>query len=186
MSRNVRSKVARAIANIFIRSRRNVMRCSSAMLLAYSVLHIGLAQADFSGRVVHVQDGDTLTILSSEKKQIKVRLNGIDAPERGQPFGTRATESLRQMCGGQLAHTVDLGRDRYGRTIGRVTCAGMDASEEQVRRGMAWVFTRYVAPDSPLYGVQHQARAGRMGLWADASPTAPWDWRASQRAKSKL
>ena len=160
-------------------------RLLATCLIFAGLSHAGAAQADFAGRVVHVQDGDTLTVLSSDRRQIKVRLDGIDAPERGQPFGNRSTESLRQMCGGQLAHTVDLGTDRYGRTIGRVNCAGVDVSEEQVRRGMAWVFLRYVAADSPLHGIQGEASATRNGLWRDSSPVAPWDWRALQRAKKQ-
>jgi len=71
----------------------------------------------------------------------------------------------------------DNGQDRYGRIIGRVTCAGIDANSTQVRLGMAWVFDRYARPDSPLYGLQDEARIERAGLWADPQPVAPWEWR---------
>jgi endonuclease YncB( thermonuclease family) len=68
--------------------------------------------------------------------------------------------------------------DRYGRTVARVRCHGVDASERQLRAGMAWVFDRYVA-DRWLYWTQEDARTARRGLWSDAQPVAPWQWRRS-------
>jgi endonuclease YncB( thermonuclease family) len=72
------------------------------------------------------------------------------------------------------------GKDRYGRVLGRVECKGMDANTEQVRRGMAWVYDRYVT-DRSLYALQNEARAAHLGLWADTTPTAPWVWRAQHK-----
>lgn len=69
------------------------------------------------------------------------------------------------------------GADRYGRTLGRVFCAGVDANAEQVRRGMAWVYVKYAPKDSPLYAIQAEARVARRGLWQDARPVPPWEWR---------
>ena len=129
--------------------------------------------------MVSIQDGDTLTVLVS-RKQIKVRLTEIDAPERKQPFGTRSRQSLAEMCAGKDARIAEQGKDRYGRTLGRVTCAGVDANAEQVRRGMAWVYDRYVT-DRALYAVQGDAKAARRGLWHDQNPVPPWEWRAVQR-----
>src|SRR5688572_4481831 len=83
------------------------------------------ALADFTGRVVKVSDGDTLTVLVN-KTQIRVRLDGIDAPELGQAFSKRSRQSLAQLCAAKDALVGEHGRDRYGRTIGRVTCAGVD------------------------------------------------------------
>src|SRR5262245_47734392 len=117
------------------------------------------------GKVVQVSDGDTLTLLV-ERKQVKVRLSEIDAPEMGQAFGKRSKESLGQLCGQHLAVVNTSGKDRYGRVIGRVACGGVDANAEQVRRGMAWVFDRYVT-DRSLYALQDQARHARAGLWTD-------------------
>jgi endonuclease YncB( thermonuclease family) len=76
---------------------------------------------------------------------------------------------------------VSTGKDRYGRTLGWVLCDGIEANTEQVRRGMAWVFVRYAAKNSALYAVEARARQHRVGLWADARPVAPWDWRAQKR-----
>lgn len=139
-----------------------------------------LALADFTGPVVKVQDGDTLTVLVHQR-QVKIRLESIDAPESKQPFGKRSQQSLAQLCAAKTATVHETGKDRYGRTLGWVTCDNLDASSEQVRRGMAWVFVRYAAHNSPLYGFEATARNEHLGLWADPHPTPPWDWRASKR-----
>ena len=131
------------------------------------------------GKVIGVSDGDTLTLLIDRRK-IKIRLTEIDAPELKQAFGTRARQSLGEMCGRHAANVQSSGKDRYGRVLGRVECGGVDANAEQVRRGMAWVYDRYVT-DRSLYALQNEARSGRLGLWADAAPMAPWSWRASNK-----
>lgn len=151
--------------------------------LGIIALLAGGAFADeIHGRVVRVHDGDTITVLVNMTR-VPVRLVEIDAPELKQAFGRRSRESLAGMCAGQQAHVVEQGRDRYKRVLGRVTCGGIDANAEQVRRGMAWVFVRYAAKDSPLYRVQSEARLERRGLWIDPHVVTPWDWRAEQRAK---
>src|SRR6185503_14597370 len=139
-----------------------------------------LAWADFTGRVVKVADGDTLTVLV-QNHQIRVRLESIDAPESKQPFGKQSQQSLAQLCAAKTATIHETGIDRYGRTLGWVTCDGLDASSEQVRRGMAWVFVKYAAPNSPLYSFEAVAKTKHLGLWMDPHPIAPWDWRANRR-----
>lgn len=134
--------------------------------------------AGWSGRVVSIHDGDTMTVLLN-RQQVRVRLDSIDAPELGQAFGKRSKESLAALC----AAIEDRGEDRYGRVIGRVSCAGVDANAEQVRRGMAWVFVKYAPTGSPLYRFEDDARIRRQGLWADPKPVAPWEWRATSRPK---
>jgi endonuclease YncB( thermonuclease family) len=140
------------------------------------------ALADFAGRVVRISDGDTLTVLV-DKRQVRVRLDSIDAPESRQAFGKRSRQSLAAICAGKAANVAERGEDRYGRTIGRVTCDGVDANAEQVRRGMAWVFVRYVPIGSSLYEQEAYARLQKVGLWADPKPVAPWDWRARRQAR---
>lgn len=135
---------------------------------------------EFTGRVVAVADGDTLTVLDAGQRQHRVRLAEIDAPEKRQPFGQRAKQSLSDICFARVAVVADSGRDRYGRIVGRVRCAGMDANAEQVRRGMAWVYERY-ARDPDLWRLQEDARTARRGLWADVAPVPPWQWRAQRR-----
>ena len=131
------------------------------------------------GKVISISDGDTLTLLV-DRKQVKVRLTEIDAPELKQAFGARARQSLGELCGHHTATVQSSGKDRYGRVLGRVECGGVDANAEQVHRGMAWVYDRYVT-DRSLYALQNDARTGRLGLWADAAPTAPWTWRANKK-----
>lgn len=133
------------------------------------------AYAETSGKVVGISDGDTLTVLT-ERQQVKVRLAEIDAPERGQPFGNRSKQSLSGLCFDKTAKLDDKGKDRYGRTLARVYCDGIDANAEQVRRGMAWVYDRYVT-DRGLYLIQDEAKAAKRGLWADTEPMPPWEWR---------
>ena len=144
-------------------------------LLAAGLMLALNAHADFTGKVVAVADGDTITVLH-DRVQVKVRLTEIDAPEKKQAFGNRSKQSLSDMCFGKTATLADKGKDRYGRTLARVTCDGVDANAEQVKRGMAWVYDRYVT-DKSLYVVQDVARAGHLGLWHDEHPVPPWEWR---------
>lgn len=143
----------------------------ASLVLAFSFP----AYADFSGRVVSIADGDTITVLV-ERKQVKVRLVEIDAPENAQAFGNRSKQSLSDMCFDKDAQVQEKGKDRYGRTLGRVHCAEIDANAEQIRRGMAWVYDKYVT-DHSLYKLQDEARAANHGLWYDPDPVPPWDWR---------
>ena len=150
--------------------------------VAATLLLIGVtsnAYADFTGKVVNVADGDTITVLR-DRTQVKVRLLEIDAPEKAQAFGEKSKQSLSDLCFNKTAALDDKGKDRYGRTLARVYCDGVDANAEQVRRGMAWVFDRYVT-DRSLYVVQEEAKAFKRGLWKDLNPLPPWDWRKQSR-----
>jgi len=154
----------------------NLPRSSLSALCLTLLLAASAVHADVRGRVVSVHDGDTLTVLI-DRRQVRVRLTDIDAPELRQPFGTRSRQSLSDLCFGKTAALDVRGQDRYQRTLARVTCAGTDANSEQVRRGYAWTFVRYARRDSALYALQGEARAAHRGLWADPLPTPPWDWR---------
>ena len=130
-----------------------------------------------TGQVVGVADGDTITVLDVDKVQHKIRLAGIDAPEKKQPFGNRSRQSLAAVCFQKPATVSTVNKDRYDRTVGYVVCAGTDAQTHQVSTGMAWVYDRYSKPSSPLYALQSAAKAARAGLWADKEPIPPWEWR---------
>jgi endonuclease YncB( thermonuclease family) len=140
------------------------------------------AWADFTGKVVAVADGDTLTVLV-DGRQVKVHLAEIDAPELKQPFGQRSRQSLADLCFGKDAVVREARRDRYGRTIGRVECSGTDASAEQVRLGLAWVYQRNRESTSPLYFLEDAAQRSHEGLWADKSPAPPWRWRRGEKRR---
>ena len=150
------------------------------LLILLLILAVCPAFADTRARVVAVHDGDTLTVLI-EHRQVKVRLTDIDAPELRQPFGSKSKWSLSELCFGKTA-TLDVrGHDRYRRTLAQVTCSGTDANAEQVRRGLAWTYARYTKADSPLFAIQHVARAEHRGLWSESAPMAPWEWRRAAR-----
>ena len=128
---------------------------------------------DLRGRVVAVADGDTVTVLDAERHQYKVRLAGIDAPEKAQAFGQASKTSLSdQIFGREVAVTWDK-RDRYGRIIGKISVDHM-----QIRRGMAWDYKQYArdqaADDRGAYGeAEVAARAAGVGLWRDVAPVPP-------------
>ena len=134
------------------------------------------AQADLSGRVVGVHDGDTLTIAEHGRK-VRVRLDGIDAPELEQRYGWAALRSLAHLCRGTNATVTERGKDEEGDILGSVTCGNTDANAEQVKRGFAWVFRTYLPLGSPLYELETNARLTQRGLWHDKDPIPPWEWR---------
>jgi endonuclease YncB( thermonuclease family) len=152
---------------------------ATALLMLAGCLAALPAHADFAGTVASVHDGDTLTVRTNDRT-IRLRLAEIDAPERAQAFGEHSRQSLVELCAGKRVHVVIArGTDRYGRTLGRISCEGVDANAEQVRRGMAWIFDRY-AVDLNLYALQADARAAGRGLWADPQPLPPSEWRRSR------
>jgi endonuclease YncB( thermonuclease family) len=137
--------------------------------------------------VIGITDGDSLTArceTPAGMETIKVRLAEIDAPEKAQAWGNRSRQHLATLCFRQPADIQYQTVDRYGRIVGRVTCNGTDTSTEQVRSGLAWVFDRYVT-DRSLYEVQAEARAARRGLWINADPLPPWEWRSAHRGTAK-
>jgi Staphylococcal nuclease homologue len=97
----------------------------------------------YEGKVVAVSDGDTLIVLTPEKRQVKVRLAQIDAPEKSQAYGQRSKQSLSDLVFGKQVRVEQQDRDRYGRVAGRVYAGGLDVNAEQVKRGMAWVYRKY-------------------------------------------
>lgn len=136
--------------------------------------------------VVGISDGDTLTArCDGIQEQVKVRLAEIDAPEKKQPWGGRSKQALSEMCFMKKAELRVVTRDRYGRTVATVVCDGTNANREQVRRGMAWVYDKYVK-DASLYDVQREAMGARLGLWHDTVPVSPWEWRKGRKLRTKL
>lgn len=129
-----------------------------------------------TARCVSVHDGDTLTLLMDGRTQARVRLDGIDAPELGQPFSRRSRESLSHSVFGKDVRVESVGGDKYHRTIGRVWVDGKDVNLGLVRDGLAWHYARYDHREA-FRNAERDARAARVGLWGDAHPVAPWDWR---------
>lgn len=137
------------------------------------------------GRVVGVHDGDTLTLLTAEKKSIRVRLYGIDAPETKQPFGSRAKEELSGLVFGKDVRIEVVDKDRYGRTVGRVSLGNTNVNEEMVRRGFVWWYRDFAKRDKTLKSAESEAMAAKRGLWSEPNPIAPWQWRRNEAAERK-
>jgi micrococcal nuclease len=129
--------------------------------------------------VTGVSDGDTVTAII-DGRSMRLRLSRIDAPEHRQAWGQRAEQSLRELVWRKPVHIEWREVDRNGRPIVTMTVDGLDVSEEQVRRGMAWVYRAY-SKDPRLLGLEALARESRVGLWTDESPMPPWEWRRLQR-----
>jgi micrococcal nuclease len=143
-----------------------------------------IAFADFTGKVVRVMDGDTLEVLTQDMTPIRVRLSGIDCPEKGQAFGQRAKQAASDLAFGKTVEVRDKGRDRYGRTAGEVILEdGRSLNRELVRAGLAWWYRQYAKKDADLARLEKEAREAKLGLWADADPLPPWNWRKERKPK---
>ncbi len=134
------------------------------------------------GTVVGVQDGDTIEVLDTGKHPHRIRLAGIDAPEKAQPFGQRSKQNLSGLVFGKRVEVDGDKTDRYGRTVGKIIVNGLDANLAQVKAGFAWHYKEYAseqsASDRALYAsAEDVARGAHLGLWRDPKPMAPWEWR---------
>lgn len=112
-------------------------------------------------------------------QSINVRLVDIDAPELKQSFGQQSRQALSSLCVGNPVRIETKSKDRYGRSLARVTCGTTYVNAELVRQGLAWVYDKYVK-DRSLYQLQDEARSAERGLWADPKSIPPWEWRASK------
>jgi endonuclease YncB( thermonuclease family) len=137
---------------------------------------VGIAQ-DFSGEVINIKDGDSVVVLTSQRRQIDVRLADIDAPERGQPYANRSRQLLAELAFRKTVNVVYNDADNYGRIVGRLYAGAIDISAEMVRQGAAWVYRDYVR-DQSLFALEDQARTAKRGLWGlSEANIPPWEWR---------
>lgn len=163
--------------------------CRRSAALCAFVVAATAAHADLSGKVVRILDGDTLEVLV-DQTPIRVRLAEIDAPEKGQAFGTRSRQTLGDLAFGKEIRVVEQSRDRYGRTVGVVflqnrscpaaDCGPLNVNASMISAGMAWAYRRYLTDKAYVALEEGAKRAGR-GLWSDPAPVAPWEWRAARR-----
>lgn len=136
---------------------------------------------DLTGRVVRVADGDTVSILDMNKQQHKVRLYGIDTPERDQPFGIAAKKALAARVADRNVGVVIVETDNYGRTVGTIYLDEVNINASMVADGYAWWYQFY-APNNPELKVSEEtARDKGLGLWSEPRPIPPWDWRRGRR-----
>ena len=135
-----------------------------------------------TGYVTAITDGDTIVLLDASKTQHKIRIAGIDAPEKVQPFGSKSTASMAAMAFNKDAVAECPKKDRYGRQICKVTVNGVDVGLEQIKTGMAWWYRKYSKEQSSQDQADYEqaetwAKLRRLGLWNDTNPVPPWDWR---------
>ena len=134
------------------------------------------------GKVVRVADGDTITILDSTNVQNKVRLNKIDAPEKKQAFGEVSRKHLASMVAGNVVKVEWTKKDKYGRILGDISIGTTNVNLRMVQDGLAWHFKAF--DNTPAYAqAENEARAKKIGLWKDANPIPPWEFRKAKKEK---
>lgn len=159
-----------------MRLMRLFLTASLTILLVSSVL-----AGEFSGQVVGVIDGDTIDVLHDERAE-RIRLKGIDCPEKGQPYGTRAKQATSELVFGKDVTLEALAKDKYGRTIATVLLPnGTNVNHTLVKDGWCWWYRKYAPGDTVLEGLEREAREKKIGLWADPQPMPPWIYRKTSR-----
>lgn len=158
-----------------------ILAAAIALVLPKPVTHASIPHATMTGRVIHVSDGDSITVRAGEAN-IKVRLAQIDAPETGQPWGTRAKQDLQALIAGRDVTLTITDEDRYQRLVAQVHTNGVDINRMMIARGAAWVYTAY-ATDPSLVAVEADARARQAGLWSmpEQERVPPWEYRRAKR-----
>jgi len=136
----------------------------------------------WSGKVIGVADGDTITVLRDKQPQ-KIRLYGIDCPEKRQPFGKRAKQLTSELVFGKVVEIEPVATDRYGRTVAFVRVENVSVNEELIKEGLAWIYVRYCK--LPLcvewQGLESEARSGKLGLWQEQGEIPPWEYRRQKK-----
>jgi micrococcal nuclease len=160
------------------RTTAGIALCVTATLAVATSLQAG---SFFEGRVVRVLDGDTVEVQVGDELR-RIRVAGIDAPERAQPWSKRAREALAARVAGKQVRINAIATDRYGRTVGEIYADNACVGCELVRDGHAWAYRGY-EPDPVLLELEDQARSARRGLWglAESERTPPWEWRRARR-----
>jgi len=148
------------------------------VLLLILVTAPGAAAESFTGKVVAVADGDTVTVLR-DGTEVKIRLHGVDTPEKAQAFGEQAKRFTSEMVSGKQVRVEVVTRDKYGRTVGKVhlESPARCLNEELLRAGLAWWYRQYAPKETKLAALEAEAKRARRGLWSESSPTPPWAWR---------
>jgi|SRR5689334_15820699 len=142
-------------------------------------------QAAFASSVIGILDGDTIEVLHNNRPE-RIRLSGIDCPEKRQAYGTKAKQATSDLVFGKKVTLETHGTDKYGRTIADVSLPdGMNVSLELVRNGWCWWYQKYAPDNVILAELQRRARRSGLGLWADPNPVPPWEWRKTPVATNR-
>lgn len=145
-------------------------------ILLLIILSSYLFSFELIGKVVKISDGDTITILTSDKIQYKIRLNDIDAPEKKQAFGNKSKDNLAKYIAGKTIKVEYKSTDKYKRILGTIYYNNTDINLQQVKDGFAWVYKKY-SKNQDYYNAEKLARENKKGLWNDKNPIAPWEFR---------
>jgi len=159
---------------------RYLLAASALLVASFALSAPPKVVEEFTGRAVSVADGDTITVLRGTE-QIRIRLEGIDAPESSQSFGNRAKQALAEMAFGKEVTIRQTGTDRYGRSLAFIVADGVDVNAKLIEDGWAWHYKQFNREER-LALLEVAARQAKRGLWADPSPLPPWEFRARQRA----
>jgi endonuclease YncB( thermonuclease family) len=162
------------------------MRKFGKPLLFMLLCAISVTAGEWSGFCVGIADGDTITVLKDGRERIKIRLYGIDCPESGQDYGTRARQMAGNLAYQKTVSITPVDTDRYGRTVGLVVVDGVLVNRALVESGMAWVYSRYcrIGECAEWRDLEEAARKARRGLWEQPSPVPPWERRRGHRASA--
>ena len=147
------------------------------ILAVWSCRPVLVRGQSFAGRVHQVLDGNTVHLLREAGQIVRIELYGVDAPERGQPYGPAAARALRRMVHGKRIHARTEGHDADGRPLFVLWADGDRVNAQLVRKGLAWWDRRRAASEDRLRRLERRARAAERGLWAQPTPLPPWDWR---------
>lgn len=160
-----------------------IFQCLATLLLFISA---SLNASSLEGKVAAVADGDTITVLDTNNTQHKIRLQGIDAPEKAQAFGQKSKQSLHQLIHNKQVSVEFQKKDKYGRIVGKVLHEGTDVCLEQIKLGMAWHYKQYASEqlkeDREIYArAELAAKSQPIGLWKDKNPKSPWEFRGHMK-----
>ena len=154
------------------------------LMIIFVLCSIVAGAQTYPGKVTAVKDGDTVEMLVNGKP-LRIRLFGIDCPEKGQPFGEKARQYTARLCFGKVVKAKKVDMDRYGRTVAEVSLPdGSDLNMQLVQAGYAWQYT-YYSKSVEMTQAQASAKAARRGLWQHAHPIEPWAWRKQHRRAAK-
>ncbi len=156
------------------------MKTFHAVLILFFVSSLPEFAASWSGMVVGIADGDTISVMHSGKPEV-IRLFGIDCPENDQDFGTRAKQFTSDMVFRKIVEVVPIGETSYGRPVAWVSVNGKSLNKELIRAGLAWWYRWYAPDESELAELEAVARENRMGLWSHPNPVPPWEFRRFSR-----
>lgn len=164
------------------RTRKIIGLAACLIMLATSAA----SAESITGMVVGVADGDTVTVLVNGHDQIHVRIMGIDAPEKKQAFGQRSKQAMSDCAFGKKTQVEWSKKDRYGRTVGKVSVDDVDCGLRQIELGLAWHYKAYKREQQPedrksYAAAEAVARSAEIGLWSERDPVPPWDFRHGKR-----